>query len=394
MPRIKRGGQLGDVPMVGRRPGQATITDVAKLAGVSRSTVSNVLNDRHKRLSAATAARVQKAFRELGFVPDEAARQLRRGHAKTIGLLVPSVANPFWGEFVRATEEAARPLGHSVLAASTDRDAAREKSYIEAMHSQGIRAIIFGSSPVSIGRLSALVERNLHVLVFDRRFQNGDLNALDCVTVDNRLGGRLATEALVHLGHRRIGFLSGPIKTASRRDRFAGYKQALRMAGIEFDPLRVWDGPAKSAYGDPEAGELGRVGARALLENGDHVTAIVAVNDMYALGAYAGIRSFGLAVPDEVSVIGFDDIALTTLVEPPLSTIRQPVGDMAEIAVKRLVACLAGTAGDQPVRAVLAPVLVLRCSTAPVALGAAPVDGSKVPPIGISRPPRQRVGHA
>ena len=201
-------GHLGGPPVVARPSGHPTIADVAKLAGVSRSTVSNALNGRHQRLSAATSARVQEAFRSLGFVPDEVARQLRRGHAKTIGLLVPSVANPFWGEFVRAIEEAARPLDHSVLAASTDRDPAREQSYTDAMYRQGIRALIFGSSPVSISHLSALVKRNLHILVFDRRFRSGDLDVVDCVSVNNGLGGRLATEALVDLGHSRIGFLS------------------------------------------------------------------------------------------------------------------------------------------------------------------------------------------
>ena len=369
--------QLGSTPVVARPSGHPTIGDVAKLAGVSRSTVSNALNGRHQRLSAATAARVQEAFRALGFVPDEVARQLRRGHAKTIGLLVPSVANPFWGEFVRAIEEAARPFDHSVLAASTDRDPDREQSYTDAMYRQGIRALIFGSSPVSISHLSALVERNLHILVFDRRLRNGDLDVIDCVSVNNGLGGRLATEALLDLGHSRIGFLSGPIKTASRRDRFAGYKRALRAAGIEFDPARVWAGSGKSAFGDPEAPELGRVGARALLTSGSGITAIVAVNDMYALGAYAGIRSSGLAVPNDVSVIGFDDIALSTLVEPPLSTIRQPVWEMAEAAVERLVACLADNAGDEPLRAEFAPELVMRESTATVPLTDVSVDARK-----------------
>jgi DNA-binding LacI/PurR family transcriptional regulator len=360
-----------------RPSGHPTIADVAKLAGVSRSTVSNVLNGHHKRLSAATAARVEQASKALGFVPDEVARQLRRGHAKTIGLLIPSVANPFWGEFVRAIEEAARVLDHSVLAASTDRDPAREQSYSEAMYRQGVRALIFGSSLVSMTHVSSLLERNLHVLVFDRRFRNGDIDAVDCVSVNNGLGGRLATEALVSLGHRRIGFLSGPIKTASRRDRFAGYKRALRAAGIEFDSARVWAGSGKSAFGDPEAGELGRLGARALLTNGSGVTAIVAVNDMYALGAYAGIRSVGLSVPNDVSVIGFDDIALTTLVEPPLSTIRQPVWEMAETAVRRLVAALDDDASDVPLRAEFAPELVMRGSAAPVQLQMVPTDGRK-----------------
>ena len=375
MPALE--GHLGGPPVVARPSGHPTIADVAKFAGVSRSTVSNALNGRHQRLSAATSARVQEAFRSLGFVPDEVARQLRRGHAKTIGLLVPSVANPFWGEFVRAIEEAARPLDHSVLAASTDRDPGRERSYTDAMYRQGIRALIFGSSPVSISHLSALVKRNLHILVFDRRFRSGDLDVVDCVSVNNGLGGRLATEALVDLGHSRIGFLSGPIKTASRRDRFAGYKRALRAAGIEFDPATVWAGSGKSAFGDPEAPELGRVGARALLTNGSGITAIVAVNDMYAIGAYAGIRSVGLAVPNDVSVIGFDDIALTTLVDPPLSTIRQPVWEMAQAAVERLVACLADDAGDEPLRAEFAPELVMRQSTGTLPLADVLVNGRK-----------------
>ncbi len=271
--------------------------------------------------------------------------------------------------------------------ASTDRDPAREQSYTEAMSRQGIRAIIFGSSPVSIAHLSSLVERNLHILVFDRRFRNGDLYAVDCVSVNNQLGGRLATEALLDLGHSRIGFLSGPIKTASRRDRFAGYKQALRAAGTEFDPAWVWAGSGKSAFGDPEAGELGRVGARALVTNGDGITAIVAVNDMYALGAYAGIRSVGLGVPNDISVIGFDDIALTMLVEPPLSTIRQPVWEMAATAVERLVARIAGDASDEPLRAEFAPELVVRRSTSAVPLVATSADGNSTSSWSTTRRP-------
>lgn len=350
------------VPRASSRP---TIADVARLAGVSRSTVSNALNNRNGRLSDATAARVREACKALGFVPDEVARQLRRGHSKIIGLLVPSVANLFWGEFGRAIEEAALVFGHSVWAASTDRNPARERSYTEAMYRQGIRAIIFGSSPVSIRHLSSFVESNpLHVMVFDRRFRKGDVGDIDCVTINNRQGGALATEALLHLGHRRIGFLSGPIKTASRHDRFAGYKRALEAAGIAIEQSWVWAGSGKSAFGDPEAGELGRVGARWLMTNGSGVTAIVAVNDMYALGAYAGIRATGRAVPTDVSVIGFDDIALTTLVEPSLSTVRQPIREMAEAAVQRLVGRLAGETYEQPLRTEFTPELVLRDSTA------------------------------
>ena len=225
--------------LVGRRP---TIRDVARLAGVSPTTVSNALNGHTGRLSVATADRLRRACDELNFVPDELGRQLRRGHAKMIGLVVPSVANPFWGEFIRAVEEAARPSDFSVLTMSSDRIPERERSYAESMYRLGIRGVLFGTSPLSLNHLSSLCEQGLHIVVFDRRFRRGDLKAIDYVTTDNRYGGYLSTKTLLDLGHRRIGFLSGPIATASRRDRFAGYRRALTEAGIEFRPSWVWAG--------------------------------------------------------------------------------------------------------------------------------------------------------
>jgi DNA-binding LacI/PurR family transcriptional regulator len=327
--------------------------------------VSNALNGRTGRLSAATAERLRKACDELGFVPDELGRQLKRGHAKMIGLIVPSVANPFWGEFVRAAEEAARPSGFTVLSVSSDRIQERERAYTESMYRLGIRAVLFGSSPMSLDYLSTWSGAGLHIVVFDRRFRRGDLQAIDCVTVDNRKGGYLAAKTLVDLGHRRIGFLSGPIKTASRRDRFAGYRRALTEAGIDFDPDRVWAGSEESAFGDPEGGDLGRAGALDLLSKDPSLTAIVAINDMYAIGAYAGIRSTGRSIPADVSVTGFDDIVLGRLLEPALSTVRQPVWEMAEVAVKRLIARVQEEVGPAPLRRQWSPEFIRRGSVAP-----------------------------
>jgi DNA-binding LacI/PurR family transcriptional regulator len=347
-------------PVSSEAAGRPTIQDVARLAGVSPTTVSNALNNRHSRLSPATAERIRDACATLGFVPDELGRQLRRGHAKMIGLIVPSIANPFWGEFARAVEEAARPLEFTVVSVSSDRILERERSSVEAMYQRGIRAVLFGTSPLSLRHLSSLTERRLHILVLDRRFRRGDLQGIDCVTVDNRRAGYLATSALVEAGHRRIGFLSGPIKTASRRDRFAGYREALTSANIEFQSNWVWAGSRESAFGDPEGGDLGRVGAIELIEGGSEVTAMVAINDMYAIGAYAGIRSLGLTVPNDISVVGFDDIVLSRLVQPSLSTIRQPVWDMADVAVKRLVARLNEEPTSGPLREQWDPELIAR----------------------------------
>lgn len=349
---------------VGQRLRRPTIRDVARLAGVSPTTVSNALNGHTGRLSAATADRLRKACDELGFVPDELGRQLRRGHAKMIGLVVPSVANPFWGEFIRAVEEAARPSDFIVLSVSSDRIPERERSYTESMYRLGIRAVLFGTSPLSLSHLSSLCEQGLHIVVFDRRFRRGDLQAIDYVTTDNRYGGYLSTKALLDLGHRRIGFLSGPIATASRRDRFVGYRRALTEAGIELRPSWVWADSRDSAFGDPEGGDLGRAGALELLGNDSSITAMVAINDMYAIGAYAGIQSSGRSVPDDVSVAGFDDITLSRLVQPTLSTVRQPIAEIADLAVRRLIARVKCDADPAPMREQRIPELVIRESIA------------------------------
>lgn len=347
---------------------RATIKDVARLAGVSLSTVSNALNDRSGKMAQETADRIQSAIDALGYVPHGPARQLKRGYANIIGVLVPSVANPFWGEFVRAVEEAAFPLDFGVLVGSSDRSRERERAYAEAMYQQGIRAVIFASSPVSLEHLAALAGRGLFIVTFDRRFHEGDFANVDCVTVDNVHGSAMATQHLLGLGHHRIGFLSGPIETESRKDRYDGYRAALAGAGVAPQRAWVWEGPDDGGrdFGDAAAADLGRAGAEELLSRPGPVTAIVAINDMIALGAYAGVRSAGLKVGSDVSIVGFDDIVLAGLVEPGLSTIRQPIRQMAKSAVDRLVGRLhPDTAAGHVAPGGYKPELVVRASTGP-----------------------------
>jgi DNA-binding LacI/PurR family transcriptional regulator len=347
---------------------RATIKDVARLAGVSLSTVSNALNDRSGKMARETADRIQSAIDALGYVPHGPARQLKRGYADIIGVLVPSVANPFWGEFVRAVEEAAFPLDFGVLVGSSDRSRERERAYAEAMYQQGIRAVIFASSPVSLEHLAALAGRGLFIVTFDRRFHEGDFANVDGVTVDNVHGSEMATQHLLGLGHRRIGFLSGPIGTESRKERYDGYRAALAAAGVVPRVAWVWEGPGDGGrdFGDAAAADLGKAGAAELLSRPEPVTAIVAINDMIALGAYAGVRSAGLKVGSDVSIVGFDDIVLAGLVEPGLSTIRQPIRLMAKAAVDRLVGRLHLEADSwRVVPHDFKPELVVRASTGP-----------------------------
>ena len=340
-----------------------TITDVARAAEVSPSSISNLLNGRTERMRPSTKDRIQQAIEELGYRPNLAARQLKTGHTPIIGLIVPSVANPFFGIFAKLVEEEALSHGYQVLLGNSDRDLAREQKYAEELWAYGVQGIIFGSSLVQFSHLESLINEGLHVVAFDRAAQQSDQVAIDSIGVDNVQVTRLATKHLLALGHRRISFVSGPIRTVSRLDRLEGYQTTLREAGIEPNPQLVWEG-ITSDFGDTAAVELGRQGAHDLLSKTNHPTAIITVNDMYAFGVYAGARDLGLTIPEDVSVVGIDDIVLTEVVQPPLTTIQQPIRDLARLAVARLIGRLQDTCTEPREHQVLSPKLIVRASTA------------------------------
>ncbi|MGB3327450.1 MAG: substrate-binding domain-containing protein, partial [Thermomicrobiales bacterium] len=227
-----------------------------------------------------------------------------------------------------------------------------------------------GSSPLSLDYILRLVERGLHVVIFDRRLQGSDAlpsSRIDGVSVDNVGGGYLATKHLIDLGHRRIGFISGPLRTSSRIERFEGYRNALLDAGIRFDRDLFWEGASSSGIGDVEGAEIGRDGARALLANTGRPTGLVTINDMYALGAYAGASDVGLRVPDDVSIVGFDDITMAEIANPPLTTIRQPLKEMMTSAVNTLISRLERTTEASAQVTTVPTEIVIRKSTAPPA---------------------------
>ncbi len=340
-----------------------TIADVARRAKVSPSSVSNVLNGRSERMKPSTKERIQQAIEQLGYTPNLAARQLKTGHAPIIGLIVPSVANPFYGVFARLVEEVALAGGYQVLLGNSDRNPDREQRYAEELWGYGVRGIIFGSSLAQYTHLENLIDKGLHVVAFDRTAQQSDRIVIDSIGVDNVQVTRLATKHLLALGHRRIGFISGPIRTVSRLDRLEGYRSALEEAGVEFDPQFVWEGMA-SNFGDATAVELGRQGAHDMLSKTNPPTAMITINDMYAFGVYAGARDLGLNIPEDVSVVGVDDILLTEVVQPPLTTVRQPIRDITRLAVKRLIGRLQDTCTEPLGHQMLSPTLIVRASTA------------------------------
>lgn len=341
------------------------IHDVARVAGVSASTVSNVLNGRDHRMRPETKARVVAAIFQLRYTPNVVARQLKSGQNRTIGLIVPSVANPFWGALAHRVEHVAMGFGYKVLICNAERDPAAEARYAETLLGSGVRGVILSSSPISLEHLRELAERGLIVAAFDRR-SHGAEGVIACsVSIDQELGSRLAAQHLIGLGHHRIAFLSGPIGTSSRIGRRNGLEAAMVRAGLELDPDMVWSGGGVVGYGDTEGSELGRIGIRELLSRDNPPTAVFAVNDMYALGAYAGARDLGFRVPEDLSIVGFDDIVLAEIVQPALTTIRQPLPAMAETAVGALVHRLEGKdLPDDRAHVSATPELIVRASTA------------------------------
>ncbi|CAN5601823.1 LacI family DNA-binding transcriptional regulator [soil metagenome] len=345
-----------------------TIQDVAVLSGTSASTVSNLLNGRIEKMRPETRERIERAMVQLGYRANEVARHLKTGQAPIIGLVIPSVANPFWGAFVQHVEEAALRHDYQVLLGNGGRDIAREQRYAESLWAHGVRGVIFGSSPLSLDHILRLVERGLKVVVFDRRLRESDYAThagIESVSVDNVAGGYIATKHLLDLGHRTIGFLSGPLHTSSRLERLEGYRNALIDAGIKHDRGLVWADSVHGGSGDVEGAEIGRAGAKELLSRADRPTGIVTINDMYALGAYAGARDLGLRVPEDVSIIGFDDIAMAAIAHPALTTVRQPIADMMNLAVDTLIGRLEGTLVGPSEHVTVATELIHRGSTAP-----------------------------
>ena len=341
-----------------------TISDVAKAARVSPSTVSNLLNGRDDRMRARTRGRVLRAMEELGYQPSRVARQLRTGVSRVIGLVVPSVANPFWGSMARVLEAEALQFGYQVLLCNSERRPDRERSYVEELWADGVRTVVLGTSLPSLSHLVPAIERGLCLVAFDRETQPDD-PPLVSVSVDNRLGALLLTRHLASLGHRRIGFVSGDIATVSRRRRLAGYKDAFAEAGLPLDDNLVWTGGEPDGYGDVEGAELGRKGMAALLDLPEPPTGLVTINDMYAIGAIAAAQERGVVVPKDMSVVGFDDIVLAGLYNPPLTTVRQPLEEMARFVLDVVQRAHDASSETLSSSIVVAPQLIVRASSGP-----------------------------
>lgn len=303
----------------------ANINDVAERANVSITTVSHVINQT-RYVSDDLTERVRKAMEELDYHPNSLARGLRSGKTKTIGLVIPDISNQFFAEISRKIEDKGYENGYSVILCNTDDDPYKEKNYIDVLLAKKVEGIIFISAGVESNYLEKTIEFNIPIVVVDRDIKENDY---DIVLVDNSVGGFDATRYLIELGHRRIACIAGPSPITPSAQRVAGYKQALQEAGIQIDTNLIIPGDFHYESGDRAM--------RALLALPQPPTAVFACNDMMALGAFQAVNNQGMKIPEDISVIGFDNIPFSQTVYPTLTTMAQPIHEMADLVVDLLV---------------------------------------------------------
>lgn len=303
-----------------------SIKDVASQAGVSVGTVSNVLNH-PARVSPDTVERVQEAIESLGFVRNDVARQLRAGKSNTIALLVMDAANPFFADVAKGAEDRASDLGFSVITGNTAESADREARYLDLFEEQRVRGILISPIGEVDKRLSALRESGIPSVLVDRTSPDGSFSS---VSVDDVAGGRIAVEHLLATGRRRIGFVGGSLDVPQVRDRLAGAQQALEIPGNA--TITVFKTRATTVLEGRRIGK--KIGAMARDESPD---ALFAANDLVAIGIIQGLLAAGrFAVPDDIALIGYDDIDFAASAIVPLTSIRQPSRLMGETALDLL----------------------------------------------------------
>lgn len=331
-----------------RRP---NIRDVAEAAGVSVGTVSHTLNH-PERVSPETRERITRAIDDLGFVRNATAHQLRRGSSPTVGVGVTEISNPFFVEAAEAMERRIRDEECLMMLASTHGDRDTEARLLRHYREQNVRGVLLTPAGDDISAAEALVDAGIPVVLFDVHSSSDRVSSVASDDVD---GAASAVGHLLDLGHRRIGFLNGPLEIHQARDRLAGVREAYARRGLspDRDGLRVVHLPRF----DIDAGAAGM--ARLLRSEDVPCTAVFCANDLMAVGAYRVLRQHGVAVPDRVSVVGYDDITLAAQLNVPLTTVRQPMERIGWTAADLLF-----RHEERTTHLLFQPELIIRASTA------------------------------
>jgi len=333
---------------------KVTIKDIAREAGVSAQTVSRAINDKAE-VSPQTKSRILDIARQMGYLPNSVARSLVSQRTYNIGLVVPDIANPFFSEIARGIEDAAQEAGYNVFLCNTAENLNRELKALYSLEAQRVDGIILCSSRLSEEELKDLADRYQPLVLVNRRLTG---KPAGLVLIEDIGGAGQAIAHLTALGHRNIGLLAGPPNSHSGRERARGYRQSMEAAGLSV--YAHWQ-----MYCAPQA-EEGRAATLKLLAQAPELTALLAYNDLTAIGAMRACQELGIVVPDEFSIVGFDDIPLAALISPALTTVRIPKYQLGYQAMTLLLTLMEKGAIAQSEATFLATELIVRGTTAAV----------------------------
>ncbi len=302
-----------------------TSHDVAKKAGVSVATVSRVLNS-SPLVTEAARRKVLRAVKELNYQPNRAAQRLRAGRSRVIGLIISDIQNPFFTSVVRGIEDVAYQHGYSLVLCNSDEDPEKEKLYINVMRSEDVAGVILASASEANPQVDDLIAHNIPIVAIDRQI---DDRQIDSVLATNIEGARAAVAHLIELGHRCIGYIGLPLTRTPGKERYEGYQRALsdHRLPVSSDYVRLADAKQPGGYAS----------TRDLLKQQPCVTALFVANNLMTLGALDAIRERGLKIPDDISIIGFDDMPWANLLQPPLTAIAQPTYELGQRAAELLL---------------------------------------------------------
>ncbi|MFI6095734.1 LacI family DNA-binding transcriptional regulator [Lentzea sp. NPDC051213] len=330
-----------------RANGSVGIKDVAQKAGVSIGTVSNVVNRPHV-VAAGTRNRVQAAIEELGYVRDESARQLRAGSSRALGLLVLDLGNPFFVDVARGAEQAAHDAGLNMITCNSGQRVDREVSYLAMLAELRVRGVLVSPVGTAADSLALFRRGAIPYVLVDRRSPDGTSCS---VSVDDVAGGALAARHLVETGHRNIAFVNGPAVLVQCREREQGFCSEIGDADLsilEVEALTV---------------ESGRDAGSRILGISPRPTAVFCANDLLALGVLQTMVGAGVRVPEDISIVGYDDIEFASAAAVPLTSVRQPAARIGQKAAELLIEETSGAGAHRHQTVVYTPELVVRAST-------------------------------
>lgn len=331
-----------------------TLEEIAKLAGVSRSTVSRVINH-HPSVRPEVRERVWAIIQETGYQPHAAARSLATRRTRVVGLIIPQAVttlftDPFFPILIRGVADACNAHQYHLMLSLFSRREAKEAGtlYHQILRGRYLDGVVVSSAPLDDPLFPYLLEDGIPFVVVGR-YPHERVNYVD---VDNLNGARMAVEHLLRLGHERVATITGPLNMCAGQDRLEGYRQALISRGLPIDESLIAEGDFTE--------QGGRMAMQRLLPQ--RPTALFAASDMMAVGAIKVIRDAGLRIPDDIAVVGFDDIPLASMVDPPLTTVRQPIEQAGSMAVELLMSLLENPRGGTIHRVVLPTELIVRAS--------------------------------